>query len=90
MDGESLLKGISEKIAVSSGSACASANQEPSYVLQALGVSEGLIHTSIRFGLGRFNTDEEVDFAVGHVTQVVKDLRKRSPLYEMERSTGRA
>jgi cysteine desulfurase len=68
---------------VSSGSACTSASLEPSYVLRALGVTEDLAHTSIRFGLGRFNTDADVDFAVKLITSKVNWLREMSPLYEM-------
>ncbi|HVO58356.1 MAG TPA: IscS subfamily cysteine desulfurase [Dongiaceae bacterium] len=82
VEGESLLMGINE-IAVSSGSACTSATLEPSYVLKALGVGEDLAHTSIRFGLGRFNTEEEVDYVVDKMVQVVTKLRELSPLYEM-------
>ena len=82
VEGESLLMGIDD-IAVSSGSACTSASLEPSYVLKALGVGEDLAHTSIRFGLGRFNTDEEVDYVVDKVTHTVLRLRELSPLYEM-------
>jgi cysteine desulfurase len=82
VEGESLLMGIND-IAVSSGSACTSATLEPSYVLKALGVGEDLAHTSIRFGLGRFNTEEEVDYVVDKLTQVVTKLRELSPLYEM-------
>jgi len=81
VEGESLLAQISEEIAVSSGSACTSASLEPSYVLKALGVREELAHTSIRFGLGRFNTAEEVDYTVGRVVKVVKRLRASSPIY---------
>ncbi len=81
-EGESLLMGISD-IAVSSGSACTSATLEPSYVLKALGVGDALAHTSIRFGLGRFNTEEEVDYVAARVIEVVKKLRDLSPLYEM-------
>ena len=81
-EGESLLMGISE-IAVSSGSACTSATLEPSYVLRAIGVGDALAHTSIRFGLGRFNTQEEVDYVAARVIEVVKKLRELSPLYEM-------
>ena len=70
-------------VAVSSGSACTSATLEPSYVLKALGVGEDLAHTSIRFGIGRFNTEEEVDYVADRVIQVVRKLRELSPLYEM-------
>jgi cysteine desulfurase len=70
-------------VAVSSGSACTSATLEPSYVLKALGVGEDLAHTSIRFGLGRFNTEEEVDYVVNRMVEVVSRLRDLSPLYEM-------
>ena len=82
VEGESLLMGIND-IAVSSGSACTSATLEPSYVLKALGVGEDLAHTSIRFGLGRFNTEEEVDYVVNRMYEVVSRLRELSPLYEM-------
>jgi cysteine desulfurase len=82
VEGESLLMGIHD-VAVSSGSACTSATLEPSYVLRALGVAEDLAHTSIRFGLGRFNTQEEVDYVASRVIEVVKKLRELSPLYEM-------
>jgi cysteine desulfurase len=82
VEGESLLMGIND-IAVSSGSACTSATLEPSYVLKALGVGEDLAHTSIRFGLGRFNTQEDVDYVVDRVSEVVIRLRELSPLYEM-------
>src|ERR1700731_234518 len=82
VEGESLLMGIND-IAVSSGSACPSATLEPSYVLKALGVGDDLAHTSIRFGLGRFNTEEEVDYVASRVIEVVRKLRELSPLYEM-------
>jgi cysteine desulfurase len=82
VEGESLLMGIND-VAVSSGSACTSATLEPSYVLKALGVGEDLAHTSIRFGLGRFNTEEEVDYVVNRMVEVVSRLRELSPLYEM-------
>jgi len=78
VEGESLLMGIND-IAVSSGSACTSATLEPSYVLKALGVGEDLAHTSIRFGLGRFNTEEEVDYVTDKMVTVVKRLRELSP-----------
>src|ERR1700674_5195557 len=82
VEGESLLMGIND-IAVSSGSACTSATLEPSYVLKALGVGDDLAHTSIRFGLGRFNTEEEVDYVAVRVIETVRKLRELSPLYEM-------
>jgi cysteine desulfurase len=82
VEGESLLMGIND-VAVSSGSACTSATLEPSYVLKALGVGEDLAHTSIRFGLGRFNTAEEVDYVADRVVETVVRLRELSPLYEM-------
>ena len=82
VEGESLLMGLDD-VAVSSGSACTSATLEPSYVLKALGVGEDLAHTSIRFGLGRFNTDEEVDYVSEKVISNVNRLRDMSPLYEM-------
>ncbi|HEX7407061.1 MAG TPA: IscS subfamily cysteine desulfurase [Candidatus Binatia bacterium] len=82
VEGESLLMGLKD-IAVSSGSACTSATLEPSYVLKALGVGDDLAHTSIRFGLGRFNTLEDVDYVVERVVHEVRRLREMSPLYEM-------
>jgi cysteine desulfurase len=89
VEGEALLMGISD-IAVSSGSACTSATLEPSYVLKALGTGDDLAHSSIRFGLGRFNTEEEVDFVVEKLSGVVKRLREMSPLYEFAREKGDA
>jgi len=82
VEGESLMMGF-DTIAVSSGSACTSASLEPSYVLKALGVGEDLAHSSIRFSLGRFNTGQEVDYAVEQVVAAVRRLRELSPLYEM-------
>lgn len=82
VEGEALMMGIKE-LAVSSGSACTSASLEPSYVMRALGVPEDLAHTSIRFGLGRFTTQEEIDYAIARVVSEVKRLRDMSPLYEM-------
>ncbi len=85
VEGESLLMGLRE-IALSSGSACTSATLEPSYVLQALGVSAELAHSSVRFGLGRFNTEEEVDYVIKRVAETVNRLREMSPLYEMAKA----
>ncbi len=82
VEGESLLMGIND-IAVSSGSACTSATLEPSYVLKALGLGDDVAHSSIRFGLGRFNNRAEVDYVSDKVITVVKHLREMSPLYEM-------
>jgi cysteine desulfurase len=82
VEGESLLMGIND-IAVSSGSACTSATLEPSYVLKALGTGDDLAHSSIRFGIGRFNTEAEVDYIGDRVVETVKRLRELSPLYEM-------
>jgi cysteine desulfurase len=84
VDGESLLMGIND-LAVSTGSACTSATIQPSYVLKALGVDEELAHSSIRFGLGRFTTAEEVDHAAGSVIRAVGKLRELSPVYESKR-----
>jgi cysteine desulfurase len=82
VEGESLLMGIND-VAVSSGSACTSASLEPSYVLKALGAGDDLAHSSIRFGLGRFTTKEEVDYVADKLTSVVSRLRDMSPLYEL-------
>ncbi len=82
VEGEALLMGVKE-IALSSGSACTSATLEPSYVLRALGVGSDLAHSSIRFGLGRFTTDEEIDYTGKRMVEAVKRLREMSPLYEM-------
>jgi len=82
VEGESLLMGIND-VAVSSGSACTSATLEPSYVLKALGAGDHLAHSSIRFGIGRFNTEEEIDYVGNRVIDVVKKLRELSPLYEL-------
>jgi cysteine desulfurase len=82
VEGEGLMMGI-KNLAVSSGSACTSASLEPSYVLRALGVEEEMAHTSIRFGLGRFTTEQDVDYAIEHVVEAVERLRQMSPLWEM-------
>ncbi len=82
VEGESLLMGIND-VAVSSGSACTSATLEPSYVLKALGLGDDIAHSSIRFGIGRFNTEEEVDYVANKLVDVVNKLRELSPLYEM-------
>jgi cysteine desulfurase len=82
VEGEAMMMGIKD-IACSSGSACTSASLEPSYVLRALGVEEELAHTSIRFGIGRFTTEEEIDFAIELIVEKVNWLRDMSPLYEM-------
>src|SRR4051794_30656144 len=84
VEGEAMMMAIKD-VAVSSGSACTSASLEPSYVLRALGVGEELAHSSIRFGIGRFNTDEEVDYVADLVIDKVKKLREMSPLYEMHK-----
>jgi cysteine desulfurase len=82
VEGEAMMMGIKD-IAVSSGSACTSASLEPSYILKALGVGEDLAHTSIRFGIGRFTTEEEIDYTANDVIKTVLHLREMSPLYEM-------
>jgi cysteine desulfurase len=85
VEGEGLMMAMKD-LCVSSGSACTSASLEPSYVLRAIGVGEDLAHTSIRFGLGRFTTQEEVDYAVKRVVESVKKLRAMSPLYDMAKA----
>jgi cysteine desulfurase len=81
VEGESLMMGLKE-IAVSTGSACTSASLEPSYVLKAIGLEDSLAHASIRFGLGRFNTVDEIDYAVQRVSEEVRRLREISPAYK--------
>ena len=77
------MMGIKDVCVSSSGSACTSASLEPSYVLRALGVGDELAHSSIRFGVGRFNTEEEIDFTIDLVVKEVSRLREMSPLFEM-------
>jgi cysteine desulfurase len=83
VEGDALMMGFNKNIALSSGSACTSASPEPSYVLKGLGLGDDLAHSSLRFGLGRFTTEEEIDFAIQTVTDTVNKLREISPLWEM-------
>jgi cysteine desulfurase len=85
VEGEGLMMGFNKNIALSSGSACTSASLEPSYVLKALGLGDDLAHSSLRFGLGRFTTDEQIDFTIDAIKTTVLKLREMSPLWEMHK-----